>query len=106
PASWAGRVASVCGQQHPHVHLVGARLEPVEEALGAVPLSLPGVVTAFPLRIALNDPLPLMLVEILPGCVQSDAATRGVVFHFRLAFLVAGRDRKSTRLNSSHVKIS
>ncbi len=38
----AGRVAAVFGQQHPHMHLVGTRFQPVEEALRAVPLVLPG----------------------------------------------------------------
>ena len=36
-AGIAGRVGAVARQQHAHVHLVGARLEPGEEALHAVP---------------------------------------------------------------------
>ncbi len=67
-AGGAGRVGAVARQEHAHVHLVGARLEPREEALGAVP-DLLG-----PRPLALDHPAPGLGGQLAPGHVQRDAA--------------------------------
>ncbi|CAM5197758.1 hypothetical protein CDEN61S_01756 [Castellaniella denitrificans] len=86
----ARRVAAVLGQQHAHVHLVGARFQPVEEALRAVPLVLPGGRPALPVGRAADHPAALLVRQVAPGHVQAHARPGGVAFHLDLAFLVAG----------------
>ncbi len=56
-------VGAVAGEQHAHVHLVGALLQPVEEVLQAG-----GVAGAAP------DPLAVLLGELHPGHVEGDLA--------------------------------
>ena len=85
----ARRVASVLRQHDPHVHLVCLGLEPGEKALDAVPLRLPGLLAAFPLRIALQHPIAVLGRQVLPGRVDRDAQAPRVLDHLIVAFLEA-----------------
>ena len=85
----AGRVAAVLGQHDPHVHLVGFGLEPGEKTLDAVPLRLPGLFAAFPLRIALQHPIPVLGRQVLPRRVDRDVQAPRVLDHLIVAFLEA-----------------
>ena len=83
-ADMAGRVAAVLGQEHTDVHLVGLRLEVLEEALDAVPLLVP---LAGPVGRAVDHPVALCLGECHPGGVTRNAGLAGVLHQVVLAFL-------------------
>ncbi|OIQ76655.1 hypothetical protein GALL_416580 [mine drainage metagenome] len=70
------------------MHLVGARLQPVEEAAHAVVLLLP---LAGKIRGAVDDPGSLALVELGPRHVQAHAGARRVALEVSLRVLEAGR---------------
>ena len=77
----AGVVAAVAGEQHAHVHLVGAPLEPLEELVEAAPAPF-----ATP-----PDPLPRLLGELAPGHVERHAAPPAGLEQRRVVLLVRGR---------------
>ena len=81
-AGTAGRIGAVARQQHPHVHLVGARLEPREEALHPVP-DLLG-----PRALALDHPATRLGGQLTPGSVERNAAQLRESLQVLLAFLV------------------
>ena len=68
------------------MHLVGLRLEPLEEAPDAVPLLVP---VASPFRTALDDPLPVRFGQVFPGDIHGYALQLGVPRQIGLAFLEA-----------------
>ncbi len=82
------RVAAVLGQQHADVHLVGLRLEVLEEALDAVPLLVP---VAVPVRRALDDPLALRLGQHVPRGVARNAGVARVLDEVVLLLLPGRR---------------
>ncbi len=73
------------------MHLVGLGLEPVEEALHAVPLVLPGVVAALPVGRAVEHPPFVLFAHFLPGHAQRDAGLGRVFLQLVLALLVRRR---------------
>ena len=81
-AGIAGRVGAIAREQHAHVHLVGARFEPIEIALDAVPVAL------LPGSLAVDHPLAFRLGQFAPGPVQVDAALLRMLLQILLAFLV------------------
>ncbi len=83
-AGFARRVASVLGQEHADVHLVGLALEVLEEAPDAVPLLVP---VALPVRRALDHPIALRLGELAPRGVARNAGLAAVAQQVVLAFL-------------------
>ena len=58
-AGRTGVVGAVAGQEYPHVHLVGLRLEIAEESLEAVPRMGPGLAGFIVVRIAIDDEILL-----------------------------------------------
>src|SRR5690606_5625443 len=72
------------------MHFVAARFQPIEEALGAIPLRFPGGIATFPIRVAIYDPSSFMLVQILPRDIESHSLATRVTLHVLLAFFVAG----------------
>ena len=83
----ARRVAAVLGQHDPHVHLVRLGFEPGEKALNPVPLRLPGLLAAFPLRITLQHPVPVLGRQVLPRRIDRDVQAPRELDHLILAFL-------------------
>src|SRR5690606_28315770 len=65
-AAFTQIVRAVPGQQHAHVHLVGAGLEPTKPAEHSRKQAL------FPVPIAFEDPITLALAELDPGLVERD----------------------------------
>ncbi len=82
-AGGAGGVTAVLGQQHAHMHLVSAALQPVEIAPHAVELLLP---VAAPIGVALDDPDALAFAEVGPRHIEPDLGLRGVALQIGLAF--------------------
>src|SRR5260221_2177652 len=85
------RVGAVARQEHAHVHLVGLRLQPAEEARDAVPDARPGFSPAHPLGLAFEHPLALFRSEIAEGNVERNAALLRVLLDIVLALVKAGR---------------
>ena len=84
-AGAAGRVGAVARQQHPHVHLVGARLEPGKEAPGAVPdLARPG-------SLAFDHPAACLGGKLAPGGIERNPAKLRELLQVLLAFGVGLR---------------
>ena len=86
-AGLAQSVAAVAAQEDAHVHLVGARLEPVEETAHAVPdAMLPGVfgITAF----AFEDPLLIGGIHLVVGRHDAEAAGSRAALEVLLALVV------------------
>ena len=54
--AFAGEIATVAGQKHAHVHLVGLGLQPAKPPAHAVVVA-----------VAVDDQAPLLLAEVLPG---------------------------------------
>ena len=82
-------VASILGQQHPDMHLVGFGLKIVEKPLHPVPLGFPGLAAAFPQRVAIKHPLLMLERQIFPRRVERDVCALGVFFQLLLALSVS-----------------
>jgi len=80
-------VRAVARQQHPDVHLVGARLQPVEETLHAVPAA--SMRMPAPLLVAVDNPRSVGLFELFPRHVGGHARLRAVTNQVVLALDVA-----------------
>src|SRR6266550_2906382 len=65
-AARARVVRTKAREEHAHVHLVRARLEPCE------PRAKPGVLSAAPLALAVDDHPPVLLGEHAPGTICGD----------------------------------
>ena len=63
PAGGAGVVGAIAGQEHPHVHFVGLRLEVAEESLEAVPGAGPFLAGLAVVGIAVDDIILLLRRE-------------------------------------------
>src|SRR5690625_5725488 len=78
----------------------------------ALPISRPTFHTGTPLYLKKSKalfPAPFAHHSHLTTCIKKDALLPGHLCSFepcRLAYLKSGKDRKSTRLNSSHVGLS
>ncbi len=88
----AGVVAAIAREQHAHMHLVAAPLEPVEEAAEAIPDARSRVIV--PVAFTLQDPVAIGLGQLGPRHVGWDAAPMGegdqVLLDLRIAI---GLDR-------------
>ena len=89
-AGRTGRIGAVARQEHAHVHLVGFRFEPAEEARDAVPDAGPGFSPAHPLGLAVERPGAVLRGKIAEGNVERHAALLRVFLQVVLA-LVEGR---------------
>ncbi|OIQ93571.1 hypothetical protein GALL_245310 [mine drainage metagenome] len=86
-AGRAQAAAAVLGQQHAHMHLVGAGFQPVEKTAHAVVLLLP---LPLPARVALDHPVAFGLGQFAPGHVQAHAGPGGVTLQVLLRVLETG----------------
>src|SRR5580704_10872936 len=84
-AGAAGGVGAVARQQHAYVHLVGAGLEPREEALHAVPDLLA------PRALALDHPAARLAAELPPRGIERNAAQLRELLQVLLALSVGLR---------------
>ena len=90
PAARAHRargVGAVAREQHTNVHLVGLALEPLEEALHAVPDARPALLPALPAGAASDDPLlPRFRGQVAERHVERNAVLRRGLLEIALAF--------------------
>ena len=77
PARGAGVVGAIAGQEHPHVHFVGLRLEVAEETLEAVPGVRPFLAGLAVVGIAVDDIVLLFRREGGKGNVRRDLPLPG-----------------------------
>ncbi len=87
----AGRVGAVLREQHADVHLVGLRLQPLEEARHAVPVRLAGLVPAHPALVAVDHPAAVLRREVAPRDVERHAVALRVLHDVVLALVEALR---------------
>src|SRR5690606_40844084 len=63
---------------------------PINETLLAKPLSLTDRIAAPPMRVTMQDPLPFVLIKILPRSIQAHTGTGRVALHVILTLFIAG----------------
>jgi hypothetical protein len=101
----ARRVRAVARQQHADVHLVGLGLQPVEEALHAVPVRLAGLVPAHPVVVALHHPALVLRAEVAVAHVERHAALARHLHQVVLALVVALRLERLHRALAQRLRL-
>ena len=83
----ARRVGTVAAEEDAHVHLVGARFLPLEEAAHAIPLAVVvGFLGIAP--VALDEPLAVLLAELVEGQIDVHPACPGALDEVVLAVAI------------------
>ncbi len=101
----ARRVRAVARQEHADVHLVRLGLEPVEEALHAIPVRLARLLPAHPVGVALHHPALVLLAQIAIGHVERHAALRGHLLQVVLALVIALRLERLDRAIAQRLRL-